>query len=142
LTTPRPPQDCGVQEQALDATFSLVKPVDRWLGFSPFLPRDVEVHDILGGVFELAQLFLKTCITSKQNQQHVQPRHVCRLLNNEDEANLVGSPLLHDGCQLTLDRNELLLEELLSLSSACSDSRSENQDQSYAKEHGVIPGQR
>jgi hypothetical protein len=25
----------GVQEQALDATFSLVKPVDQRLGFSP-----------------------------------------------------------------------------------------------------------
>jgi hypothetical protein len=55
----------GVQEQALDATFSLVKPVDQQLGFGPFLLRDVEVHDVLGDVFELAQLFLKTCIANK-----------------------------------------------------------------------------
>jgi hypothetical protein len=48
-------------------TFSLVKPVDQWLGFSPFCLRDIEVHDILGGIFELAQLFLKTCITRKKN---------------------------------------------------------------------------
>jgi hypothetical protein len=62
---------------ALDATFSLVKPVNQRLGFDPFLLRDVEVHDVLDGVFELAQLFLKTYTANKQNQQHIQPRHVC-----------------------------------------------------------------
>jgi hypothetical protein len=30
------------------------------------LLRDVEVHDILGGIFELAQLLLETYISSKQ----------------------------------------------------------------------------
>jgi hypothetical protein len=31
-------------------TFSLVKPVDQWLGFSTFLLQDIEVHDKLGGI--------------------------------------------------------------------------------------------
>jgi hypothetical protein len=55
----------SVQEQALDATFRLVKPVNQRLGLGPFLLQDVEVHDILSGVFELTQLALslKTCIT-------------------------------------------------------------------------------
>jgi hypothetical protein len=47
----------------LHATFCLVKPVNQRLGLGPFLLRDVEVHDVLGDVFELAQLLLKTCIT-------------------------------------------------------------------------------
>jgi hypothetical protein len=80
-----------VQEQALDATFSLVKPVDQRLGFSSLLLRDVEVHDILGGVFELAQFLLKTCITIKQLQKHVGPWHIDQLHNNGKDANLGGS---------------------------------------------------
>jgi hypothetical protein len=82
----------GVQEQALNPTFCLVKLVIQRLGLDPFLPRDVEVHDILGGVFELAQLFFKTYITSKQYQQHAQPPHIYKLPNNKGDANPVGSP--------------------------------------------------
>jgi hypothetical protein len=41
--------------------------------------------------------------------------------------------LLLDGCQLALDRGQLLIEGLLGLSSACSDSRSEIQDQDLTK---------
>jgi hypothetical protein len=71
---------------------SLVKPVDQQLGFSPLLLRDVEVHDLLGGVFDLTQVLLKTCIANKQIEKHVQSRHEDQLPNNEQDANLVGSP--------------------------------------------------
>jgi hypothetical protein len=37
---------------------SVVESVDQWLWLSPLLLRDVEVHDILGDIFELAQLLL------------------------------------------------------------------------------------
>jgi hypothetical protein len=57
----------SVQEQALDATFSLVQPVDQRLGFSSFLLRDVKVHDVLGNVLELAQLLIKTCISRERH---------------------------------------------------------------------------
>jgi hypothetical protein len=40
----------GVQEEALDATFSLVQPVDQRLGFGSFFLRDVEVHDVLDSI--------------------------------------------------------------------------------------------
>jgi hypothetical protein len=39
---------------------------------------DVEVHDILGDIFELAQLLLETYIARKQLQRHVDQLH-----NNE-----------------------------------------------------------
>jgi hypothetical protein len=48
----------GIQKQALDATFSFVNLVDQQLRLNPFFMWDVEVHDILGGIFELAQLLL------------------------------------------------------------------------------------
>jgi hypothetical protein len=51
----------GVQQQDLDATFSLVQLVDQRLGFGSFLLRDVNVHDVLGSVLQLAQLLLRTC---------------------------------------------------------------------------------
>jgi hypothetical protein len=52
----------SVQEQALDATFIFVKLVDQRLGISPLLLWDVEVHDILGGIFELTELLFETYI--------------------------------------------------------------------------------
>jgi hypothetical protein len=58
----------GVQEQTLDATFSIVQSVDQRLGFGSFLLRDVKVHGVLGSILELAQLHLKTCISRKRNQ--------------------------------------------------------------------------
>jgi hypothetical protein len=54
-------------------------------------PKYTVNNDILGGVFELDQPLLETCITSKQNQKHAQPRHVSQLSNNKQDANLVGS---------------------------------------------------
>jgi hypothetical protein len=34
----------------------------------PFLLRDVEVHHILGGILEVAELLLQTCIANGQVQ--------------------------------------------------------------------------
>jgi hypothetical protein len=50
--------------------------------------------------------------------------------------------LLLDGRDLAPDLGQLLLEGLLGLSSACSDSWSERQDQEITKAHGVNSGQR
>jgi hypothetical protein len=63
----------GVQEQALDATFSLIQPVDQRLGFDSFLLRDIKVRDVLGIVLELAQLLLQTCFSRKQGQNYNLP---------------------------------------------------------------------
>jgi hypothetical protein len=51
-------------------------------------------------------------------------------------AGLCG--LLLDGCQLVLDRGQLLLEGLLDLSSACKDSRSKTQYRDLAKHQGLV----
>jgi hypothetical protein len=75
-----------------DATISFVMPVDQELGFNPLLLKDVEVHDILGGVFELAQLLLETCIKNKQIQKPIQSWYVGQLRSNEQDANLGGPP--------------------------------------------------
>jgi hypothetical protein len=56
----------GIQEQDLDATFSFVEPINQWLWLSPLLLRNAEVLDVLGGIFELAELLLQTCISNKQ----------------------------------------------------------------------------
>jgi hypothetical protein len=81
----------GVQEQALDATFSLVQPVDQRLGFVSLLLGDVQVHDILGSVLQLAQLLFKTCISRQWNQSRDQPQHVGLLSKNKQDANPAGS---------------------------------------------------
>jgi hypothetical protein len=57
----------GVYEQALDAAFSFILLVDQRLWLDPFLLRDVEVHDVLGGIFELTKLLLQTYISIKQS---------------------------------------------------------------------------
>jgi hypothetical protein len=48
--------------------------------------------------------------------------------------------LLLDGRQLDLDLGQLLLEGFLGLSSACSDSRSENQHQDHTKDMESVDG--
>jgi hypothetical protein len=45
----------------------------------------------MGGVFELAQLLLKTCITNKKIQKHILSWHIDQHRNNEQDANLGGS---------------------------------------------------
>jgi hypothetical protein len=60
--------------------------------FGSFLLWDIEVHDVLGSVLELAQLLPKTCISRKRNRNHNPPRHGGRLSNNKQDANLAGSP--------------------------------------------------
>jgi hypothetical protein len=50
------------------------------------------------------------------------------------------SGLLLDARQLALDHGQLLLKGLLGLSSACSDSRSEIQDQDLAKHAELVQG--
>jgi hypothetical protein len=45
--------------------------------------------------------------------------------------------LLLDERQLALDHDQLLLEGLLGLSSACSNLKSKSRDQDHTKTHGV-----
>jgi hypothetical protein len=47
-------------------TFSFVKLVNQWLWLDPLLLRNVEVHDVFGSIFELAELLLQTCISNEQ----------------------------------------------------------------------------
>jgi hypothetical protein len=60
----------GVQQQALNAAFSFFQPIDQQLWLGPLLLQDIEVHDVLGSVLELAKLLLQTRISSKQTQKH------------------------------------------------------------------------
>jgi hypothetical protein len=69
----------GIQEQALDATFSFAEPVDKRLWLGPLLLRDVKVHDVLCDILELAKLLLQTCISimlADQSQYIEQLRNI------------------------------------------------------------------
>jgi hypothetical protein len=45
-----------IPQQALDPTLGLIQPVDQLFWPCPLLLRDVEVHHILGDIFEVAKL--------------------------------------------------------------------------------------
>jgi hypothetical protein len=66
----------GVQQQALDTAFIFIQLVYQRLWIRSLLLRDLEVHDVLGGVLEVAKLLLQTCISSCQMVKSGQPTGV------------------------------------------------------------------
>jgi hypothetical protein len=99
----------------------------------PLLLRDVEVHDVLGGILELAKLLLQTYISKQANLETRSltscdtSSHLATIDKTLTMTDLCG--LLLDGHHLVLNLGQLFLEGALSLLGACIHSRLNTQQE-------------